>query len=189
MRNLDTKAYLKRVALAVCFVIKLFGGNLFEIVCNNQTFAKICKYADEHMWATYLIYIPYSFISLYFFVLAIMQKTRYTKLQFYICLATVLVGTAIKLISPIVGFVFDFWQFVIMPAIFTLDKRKKHWNILIANILLIVFQLVSMFVKNIDFGILTTEGALISIMFSLDVRLMLILYFAYSNLLQRKEGK
>ena len=49
MEKLDKERYLKRViivcwiALAICFGIKLFGGNLFEIMCNNENFIKVCE--------------------------------------------------------------------------------------------------------------------------------------------------
>ena len=192
MEKLDKERYLKRViivcwiALGICFGIKLFGGNLFEIMCENENFIKVCEYADTHFWANYLIYVPYSFVSLWFFTLSIMQDIKLSKRQFIVSLITIMIGTAIKLTNQNIGIVFDFWQFIIMPALFTIRKPKKHWNILIANVLLIVFQVVSMFVKNIRIGILTQEGVLISTIFSIDVLLMLILYYGYSNVIRKK---
>ena len=91
MDKIDTAKYLQRVitvswiALIVCFIIKLFGGNLFEIVCTNENFIKVCKYADTHLWAYYSIGAVYCFISLYFFILAILQRTKYKKWE--LCLA------------------------------------------------------------------------------------------------------
>ena len=35
------------VLLAVCFAIKLFGGNWFEIVCANEHFIKFCDFIDR----------------------------------------------------------------------------------------------------------------------------------------------
>ena len=192
MEKLDKERYLKRViivcwiALAICFGIKLFGGNLFEIMCNNENFIKVCEYADNHWWANYIIYVPYSFVSLWFFTLSIMQKISLSKKQIVISLITVLLGTAIKLVNQNLGLVFDLWQFVIMPALFTIRTPKKHWNILIANVLLVFFQAVSMFIKNIKIGVLTEQGVLISTIFSIDVLLMLIIYYGYSNVIRKK---
>lgn len=187
MEKLNKERYLKRVilvcwiALGVCFGIKLLGGNLFEIMCHNENFIKVCEYADNHFWANYLLYLPYSFISIWLFVLAIMQKTKLTKCQTIIVISTVVVGVAIKLLNSYVGLVFDIWQGFIMPCIFTLKTPKKHWNVLIGNGLLIAFQLISMFVKNIPTTILTSQGVLISVIYSIDVLLMLALYFGYMN--------
>ena len=195
MEKLDKERYLKRViivcwiALGICFGIKLFGGNLFEIMCNNENFIKVCEYADNHFWANYLLYLPYSFVSLYFFTLSIMQKISYTKSQLITLIITVCLGVFVKLINPICGFVFDVWQMIIMPAIFTLKDTKKHFWIIPANILLMAFQLISMFVKNVEIGILTSKGVLTSMIFSIDVLLMLIIYFGYMNTKKSKKGE
>jgi hypothetical protein len=47
-----------------------------------------------------------------------------------------------------------------------------------------------MFVKDLTLSIIVNNGILISIMFSIDVNIMLVLYCAYSALLnkQRKES-
>ena len=104
MERLDKVKYLKRVitvawiALALCFVIKLFGGNLFEIVCHNETFIAICNYADSHLWASYFIGIFHTFISINLFCLAILGTTKHKTWHCIVIVATVLVGTAVKML-------------------------------------------------------------------------------------------
>lgn len=195
MEKLDKERYLKRVivvcwvALAICFGIKLFGGNLFEIICENDNFIKVCEYADNHFWAKYLLYLPYSFVSLYFFVLATIQKTKLTNIQMIMVTLTTVIGAAIKLVNSYIGFLFDIWQGFIMPCIFTMKNKKLHWNVLTGNFLLIMFQLISMYVKNIPVTILTSQGVLISMIYSIDVLLMLALYFAYMNVIGERKKK
>lgn len=195
MDKIDTAKYLQRVitvswiALIVCFIIKLFGGNLFEIVCTNENFIKVCKYADTHLWAYYFIGAVYCFISLYFFILAILQRTKYKKWEFCMLIATVLIGSAIKIWNNTIGLVFDVWQFIILPFIFFKGNIKCILRIIIANILLIAFQSISVIIKNIDYAVLTNNGTLINSIFSIDVILMVILYFAYSNILKNKKDK
>ena len=46
------------VLLAICFVIKLFGGNFFEIMCTNKTFIKFCDFVDK-----YYICLVFEFVS------------------------------------------------------------------------------------------------------------------------------
>lgn len=190
-QKLDKKKYLQRViivswiALIICFVIKLFGGNLFEIVCTNETFIAICDYADTHLWANYLISALYCFISLYFFTLAIMQKTKYKAWQLIILILTVLGGTALKIWNSTYGLYFDIWQFIIMPAIFLSKQFKKYLNIIIANVSLIVFQLISMYVKDIEIGTILGDSVLVGTIYSIDILLMVILYFAYVNIISK----
>ena len=60
-QKLNKEKYIKRViivcwvALAICFVIKLFGGNFFQIICENETFIAICEFCDNNWWASYII--------------------------------------------------------------------------------------------------------------------------------------
>ena len=192
MEKLDKERYLKRViivcwiALAICFGIKLFGGNLFEIMCNNENFIKVCNYADKHFWAYYLINALYCFAMLYFFTLAICGKKSFRKWELLVVIATVIVGTLVKYFNQYIGLVFDVWQGIIMPCIFTIKTPKKHIYVIPANIMLFVFQAVSMFVKNVDFGVLTYKGLLVSVIYSIDVLLMILLYFAYSNVIEER---
>ena len=192
MEKLDKERYLKRVivvcwiALAICFGIKLFGGNLFEIMCNNENFIKVCEYADNHWWAYYLMGATQCLISLYFFGLAVAQRYKYKKWELICLILTVLVGSAIKMFSNSGGFIFDIWQGFVFPAILIGKNYKSYWKILYANVLLMIFQLASMFVKNIHVLVLG-DSILIGTIFSIDVWLMLILYYAYSNILKKGE--
>lgn len=191
MDKIDKVKYLKRViiicwvALAICFCIKLFGGNLFEIMCENENFIAICNYADSHLWAYYLIGALQCFISLYFFTLAILQRTKYKKWELILLIITVLVGSAVKMLSSTFGFIFDIWQGILFPMLLIGKQFKQYWKIGLANILLMAFQLLSMFIKNIN-SIILGESVLIGTIFSIDIWLMLILYFCYSNII--KEG-
>lgn len=193
MEKLDKERYLKRVivvcwiALAICFGIKLFGGNLFEIMCNNENFIKVCEYADNHWWAYYLISVIISFINTYFFILAVMQETKYNKWQLIMVIATVLLTNIIKCINAKLSFITDIWQMIVMPCIFTIKTPKKHWYVLVGNALLMVFQLVSIFVKNVRSVFVTNNGVLISAIFAIDVLLMVILYFAYMNIIKERK--
>lgn len=193
MEKLDKERYLKRVivvcwiALAICFGIKLFGGNLFEIMCENENFIKVCEYADSHWLANVIISLIVCYTQLYFLILAMCQKIKYDKVEFIIFTLTALAGTIVKvLLPPWVGIMFDLWQVVAMPIVFLRKTPRKFVNVLIANILLFVFQFLSMIAKNITFGILgdsVLEGAI----YSIDVFLMIVLYYCYGNIIKRKE--
>lgn len=192
MEKLDKERYLKRVivvcwiALAICFGIKLFGGNLFEIMCENENFIKVCEYADTHIWAHYLIGSANCFISLYFFNLAIIQEYKYKWWQLLMVILTVFIGSGVKIVSGSIGLIFDIWQGFILPAIFIGKEYKKYWKILVANVLLFAFQACSFFIKNIHSAILG-ESTLIGLIFSIDVFIMILLYYCYCNISKKGE--
>lgn len=195
MEKLDKERYLKRViivcwvSLAICFGIKLFGGNLFEIICENENFIKVCEYADNHFWADFLLSSLYCFVSMYFLVLAMCGKYNYEKWELIVLIATVLVGTLVKIYSNALGLIFDVWQGIVMPCIFTLKNPKRHKFVIMGNALLFVFQAVSMFVKNIEIDIITEYGILTTMIYSVDVVLMILLYYLYSNTINKEKEK
>ena len=195
MEKLDKERYLKRViivcwiALAICFGIKLFGGNLFEIMCENENFIKVCEYADNHLWAYFLINGIYCYVCMYFHTLAMIGRWKYTKPQICILSTTIVLGLFIKSIHPIISFVYDLWQGVFMPFVFSLSNKKRIIHIVLGNIMLIVFQLASLFVKNIGVEIITNNGTLVTVIFGIDVFLMVLLYYLYSNIIKNKGEK
>ena len=195
MEKLDKAKYLNRViiaswiGLALCFVIKIFGGNLFEVACANENFIAVCDYADTHYWANYLINCVHCFISLYFFSLAIIGEYKFKRWQLIIVVLTVLVGTYLKLLNSAIGTIFDIWQVILMPCLFLYNNWKRLWLVPLANILLIVFQLISMLTKNLAITIVLSNGLLIGIIYSIDVTLMMFLYYLYSNIIKQKRRK
>ena len=195
MKNLDTTKIIKRiiivswVALGICFLIKLLGGNIFEIVCNNQRFIAICNFADNNFLAKCIMGAISTFISLYFFLLAICSKFKYEKWELIVVIVTVMIGTIIKVVNQNIGMVFDIWQFIGFPLILLRKTPKKYWKIPVANALVLVFQFVSMVTKNIGISFVTDEGILISSIFSIDVIIMVVLYYFYSNLIILKKGE
>ena len=196
MEKLDKERYLKRViivcwiALAICFGIKLFGGNLFEIACENENFIKICNISENNKIVYYLISTIYCYISNYFLILAMCGKWKFNKTELIIYSITIILVCGIKLFSSSIGLVFDVWQVIIMPCLFTLKTPKRHIWVVIGNILLVTFQMISLFVKNLSLQIVTNNGLLVGIIYSIDVSLMIFLYYLYANfLMQRKENK
>lgn len=192
MEKLDKEKYLRRLlivlwaVLFICLGIKMFGADLFEIICTNENFIKICEYADTHAYANYLISTIYCMFSMYFLVLAMCGMKKYCLWQIMIFVPTIIVGNVIKMYNSALGVVFDIWQGIIMPCIFTVKKPERHKFVLLGNALLILFQLVSMYIKNIDFEILTKQGVLISTIYSIDVIIMIVIYYLYSI---SKKGK
>jgi hypothetical protein len=114
---------------------------------------------------------------------------KYNKPQTIIVVFTVLIGTIVKYFSSIGGLVFDVWQMIIMPCVFTIKKPIRHKFVILGNILIFVFQAVSMLVKNLEINIVTDYGLLIGIIYSIDVLLMIMLYYLYSNVIVTRKEK
>ncbi|MBQ0099171.1 MAG: hypothetical protein KBS91_01320, partial [Firmicutes bacterium] len=68
-----------------------------------------------------------------------------------------------------------------------IKKPKRHIFVLIFNVLLILFQLVSAFTKSIALKEIY-ESDLLGSIFSIDVILMVVLYYLYANMRKLKKG-
>lgn len=194
MDKLDKEKYIKRViviswiALAICFVIKLFGGNLFEVVCKNETFIAVCEYCDNNWWARYIIGLTNTLLSTYLFVMAVVQDIKLKLWEHILLICTCVIGVGIKLWSDNIGWVFDIWQMFIMPAIFIGKDFKQYWKILLGVALLLVFQVISLFIKNLAIHTATSiNGLVVSLIYSLDITIMLVLYFLYAYFIKIKK--
>lgn len=190
--KLNYEAYFKRliilgwVALAICTVIKLAGGNYFTIGLEEGTFKDVCTYIDNQLWANYIVRVLYSLVSFRFFLLSVIGKKTLNKLERILSLFTILIGVAFKFWSYEWGFLFDVWQMILLPAILLIKTPKKFVNIFYGNVALIVFQIVSMFTK----GALPDEiynTALVGMLYSIDVIIMTIIYYAYANSINLKK--
>lgn len=175
------------ITLALCFVVKIFGGNFFEIMCKNQNYKALCEYADTHFWLKYIITILSSLYCECFYLLAILQKYKLTTKQFIATLISVFVSCALKLLLPTIGALFDIWIFFILPYIFIGKEFKKYWwQVPVAYALTFAFQLLSLLVKNLSIGIID-NSTFVSIIFSIDVYIMCVLYYLYRNYIKEKK--
>lgn len=179
------------VLLAICFVVKIFGGNFFDIVCNNEKFVEFCSYVDKSKLLQFIIGCISTFITYTLFYLAICQKIWFTKRELVIVLVTTPVFVLLRMLNDTLAFIMNFIQLFAMPFIFKRNKSiiLKSWFIRVliyGNVLNFLFQLISMITKSQELGYLT-NNFLVAIIFAIDVYIMLALYYLYSNKKRRNK--
>lgn len=174
------------IALALCFVIKIFGGNFFEIMCENPNYKALCGYVDSHFWLKYLIGIFSTMLCQNLYVLAILQEYKFKKWQLITTVLSVLVGTYIKYLSTRAGWIFDIWFFIGMPILFIGKNYKKYWQVLVALAITLIFQFVSIIVKNLAI-VVVGDSTFITLIYMIDLYIMCFLYYLYRN--YQKEQK
>lgn len=196
MKSLDTTKILKRIiivswiALACCFLIKLLGGNIFEIVCNNQRFIAICNYADNHLWAYFTLASFNCVLCSYFTILAMCGKFKFKTYELIIVIVSNVVGTFVKVyLNNYIGLVFDIINAFVIPCIFLIKTPKRIVWVFVGNVILFAFQSVSLLTRNLKFDFIDANSTLISLIFSVDVWIMCILYYLYSNLIKTKKER
>lgn len=190
---LRTMIILCWIVLAVCFAVKLFGGNFFEIVCNNRKFIKICKYIDN-TFLYYIVSFCFYFITNFIFLNAISTKIKISKINMILILAFMPLGFLIKYINMTIGVIIDIFIIEIMIPFIILKNENVNFknillNILISFVLINGFQLISLFIKNLGLFKVMENNSLVQIIFSIDYIIMLVLYLLYRKKLNIKKEK
>lgn len=162
------------VVLLCCFVVKLLGGNFFEIVCKNERFVKFCNFCNVGIPYAIIALITYTFsTSLY-----LMAVCKYKKPKLWL-VVSVIIMDIIKLLFlnyAIVTSILEFLFLLLYPIII----NKKLWKrSIIGYLLIFAFQLISLLAKNIGVKIMNND-LITQLIFSIDYYIMLILYWLYS---------
>lgn len=179
------------VMLAVCFIIKIFGGKYFEITTNNETFKAVCEYVDNQVWCRAILSFAVNLLIAVLINLAVLrQKVLKWKQAIIVIICSIVafsvsfVGTCIEnMIIDIIGFALSFLPMLICPMILS----KKPLRSILAVILYLAFQGISVIVKGLSISQINNDSSLVGLIFSIDVYIMLILYYLYSIMLNKKQ--
>lgn len=175
--------------LVVYLIIKLLGGNWFEIACHNERFINLCNYLDNNFIPRYISTVISSLILYAFLYLAIIMQWAFTKKQFIMFVCYIVIQSLIKNIfmdNTVISFIISFISCFIFPIIlYLVNGNKITWrfillNLTLGNVLCFVFQLISLLIRNIGIKMLD-DNLLVAFIFSIDVFIMLILYYLYAN--------
>lgn len=178
------------VLLIICFIIKLCGGNYFNIMCNNENFIKFCNFIENSI-IKYIIYL-FSFIFSSYLLLKIVKPDfkilSLKSLLFLICCIIVwafklLIELNIFTMNTLIVNILDFVILYVLLVIFT----KRPLLSIFAVILLFVFSIISSLVKGIGIDSSITDNYFVAQIFLIDYYLMLILTVLYSKKIQIKK--
>lgn len=180
------------ILLIICFIIKLCGGNYFNIMCNNENFIKFCNFIENSI-IKYIIYL-FSFIFSSYLLLKIVKPDfkilSLKSLLFLICCIIVwafkfklLIELNIFTMNTLIVNILDFVILYILLVIFT----KRPLLSILAVILLFVFSIISSLVKGIGIDSSITDNYFVAQIFLIDYYLMLVLSVLYSKKIQIKK--
>lgn len=113
------------VVLICCFIVKLFGGNYFEIVCENENFVMICNFIDNNFWLKVIVYAIICVINVSLVLLAIIEKRKFSGWQNIIILLIV-VKSIMSWYLQIVTFCLDIIIGIVIP--FVICKKNEKSN-------------------------------------------------------------
>lgn len=139
------------VAFKFCFNI------WYPIVIENETFIAICNFIDSKLILRYAIYVLFYILNLNLVVLTSIRRYKYYNVwQFIIFNILIVCSYLLKMLSNVLGIVFEVIVLVILPTIINLKKdsfKIKLLNIvfpLAFYIIINLFQTNILFVRGID---------------------------------------
>ena len=173
------------VLLIICFIVKICGGNFFNISCNNARFVNFCNYIDKTIIKYVMYYISFitQTILMYRLINPIGFVTKRKHILFLIicsviwCLKLLIENINLKI--PL--FLLDIIDLIAM-FVLLYSFTKKFKRTIIAIMLLFIFTFISAITKNIGLSGVITDSYFITTCFIIDMYIMLILACKYAKL-------
>lgn len=183
-----------KITIIICWVsligfwlIKLFGGNWFEIIVTNENFLKFSDLV-QNSWLKYLV----SFITIvggnYLLFGAISQQLYFTKKQLiYVIPMLLSMWIVVNFIPDFLALSYWYGYFILVCfGAITQIGWKKLFGVL-AVALDTLFVLLSFLTRNIKVEF--QENYLILLILIIDLYIMYALFYLYSNLIKIKKEK
>lgn len=164
------------VVLIACMLVKLFGGNYFEIATNNKNFIRICNYVDNNFYLKMILACVIYLISGYF-IFCIIFKSKYLKLKY------ILIFAPLMIFKSILGwyyynitYVIELIIIVIIPIIIT-----RNWKrVIIVNLLIMAFQIISLITRNLSLVNFNNNYFVVQTIIQVDYYIMIFIYYLYT---------
>ena len=182
-----------RIAIILCWLslfsfwaLKIFGGNFFEIMVENENFLKFSNFVGNS-WLRYLSSFITIFIAQFFIIGAICQRFYFKgKSSIFITICILSIWIVADFVNvDIIKMFYGYIVLIFIGAIY--NKGKKRMLGILAIIFEFVFSTLCMITKNLQLSII--DDYLIYFIGSIDLYIMYSLYYLYSNLIRMRKGK
>lgn len=164
------------IMLVVCIVFKLFGVKWFDL----NTSIPILQKLDKIIMNNYILSFLYSLIFLSinnFFILGVATKTKPTDMVIwslkFIPLNILLIFSKYYINNPLIDFV------LLLLMSYIIDNKSIK-RIICYNLLNIVYQLISIFIKNV--GMIELTGVVTTTLLMIDYYIMLAITYLFQLL-------
>ena len=170
------------ILLAICFIVKICGGNFFDISVESNNFIIFCNYCDNS-FIKYIFYYPVFMIESCLLLLMIKPNLKIKSKKFLLYFLFTTLYWVVKILSELeiikAGFVLtNIIPFLVLYVLlFAFSKRP------LASLVIMVYQLVlvllSSVIRNISFNGLMTDSFMITTIFLIDYYIALVISYLY----------
>ena len=178
-KNFKTLIIMCWVVLFVTVIIKLFGGNWFELSTENTKFIKFCNYVDNTMWLKMTLACFNYLLTGYFVISMLLNKEKLDNKTLIIFAPIMIFKSIISWYILWLAYILDAFVLIIIPLIF---KKFKNWKrVIIINILILLLQLLTLLTRNLSIGFGFNENStLLSMLYQIDYVIMIFLSYIYN---------
>jgi hypothetical protein len=173
-KALERMIVLCWVLLAICFVIKIFGGNFFEYVGESDVIEYIAKHDILLIPIQCILYI---FGTYLFYQAMINHEHRCSSFILVLFLAICKQLYDVNAILQISCYIVEFVIMFLYPIFIF---KKKWYKVIIINLVLIIFQVISLITKNIGIISFPYEHV-VGFVYMIDYYIMIILLYLYTK--------
>lgn len=181
-----------RITILICWVslicfwlLKIFGGNFFEIMVQNKNFVEFSNLV-QNSWLKYLVSFITIFVAKYLTACAVCQKFTFKGKDLLFVSGLIISNWAVVnfLNVDVIKMVYGYLIIMIISIIY----QRKYGRLLglLSIVLEFVFSTISALTRNISLEV--SSNYLISAIMIIDLYLMTLLYYLYSNLIRIKRS-
>lgn len=166
------------VVLIACLIIKLFGGNWFELGTENTKFIEFCNFVDNTMWLKISLGSIIYLITTLPVLCCILNRPRLDLKLHLLFIPLMVIKTITSWYILWLSFVLDLLIIIILPLIIC---RFKNWRkVIIANLLVMAFQLLTIGIRNISIDFNDGNTFLQQSIYQIDYYIMVLLFYLYN---------
>ena len=172
--------FVSWIVLIVCLVIKIFGGNWFELGTENSKFIEFCTYVDETMWIKMILACLINVVSNYFVICLFLNKDKLNILQLSIFVPLLIIKSLVSWYNVVLSYLLDLITLIILPMVF--GKFKNWKRVLIVNVLVFILQLITIIIRNLSFINFNLDNTFIGqVLYQVDYYILIILSYLYNT--------
>ena len=173
------------IVLIICMIIKLFGGNWFELGTENDKFIKFCEYVDNTMWLKMTLACLIHLFTTYPIICIILNK-KYLSIKLSIIFIPIMITKSILgWYNTLIASIIDIFITFIIPIILTRNWKRP----LVVIILVLLFQVISIVFRNVSFEFNVANTFLQQSIIQVDYYLMILLFYLYNFKIFQEESE
>lgn len=165
------------IALIICLIIKLFGGNWFQLWLNNDKFIAFCNYVDETIWLKRTLACLLLIFGDYFILCIAMDKSKLSIKELCIFIPLMILKSITGWYILWLSYIIDLFILILIPIILS----RKWKRVIVINIVVIILQFVTILLRNVNSGLNSANTFIEQFLIQIDYYIMLILIYLYNN--------